>query len=105
MSAYNPIVAKILLEAFWSAGSGYRFGIPHLELKNLIYSWQFSTIKTAIMSDLNSNDSIRPCLTAVMPVYNECATIVEIVKVVLAQRPVRQVAGRHLGQTPTVRSN
>jgi len=43
------------------------------------------------MSDLNSNEEIEPCLTAVMPVYNECATIVEIVNAVLAQRPVRQL--------------
>ena len=43
------------------------------------------------MSDLKSNDDIEPCLTVVMPVYNECATISEIVKIVLAQRPVRQL--------------
>lgn len=43
------------------------------------------------MSQFNSNDEIEPCLTAVMPVYNECHTIVEIVNVVLAQRPVREI--------------
>lgn len=37
------------------------------------------------------NDNIEPCLTAVMPVYNEAATIVEVVRVVLAQRPIRQL--------------
>jgi len=43
------------------------------------------------MSHFNSNDAIVPCLTAVMPVYNECNTIVEIVNSVLAQRPVQQL--------------
>ena len=40
---------------------------------------------------MDSNDDIKPCLTAVMPVYNEAATVVEIVKTVLAQRPVLQL--------------
>jgi glycosyltransferase involved in cell wall biosynthesis len=38
-----------------------------------------------------SNDEIEPCLTAVMPVYNEAATVSRIVKMVLAQRPVQQL--------------
>ncbi|HZB89327.1 MAG TPA: glycosyltransferase family 2 protein [Terracidiphilus sp.] len=38
-----------------------------------------------------SNDEIEPCLTAVMPVYNEAATINEIVEVVLRQRPIREL--------------
>jgi glycosyltransferase involved in cell wall biosynthesis len=40
---------------------------------------------------MTSNDEIDACLTAVMPVYNEAATITEVVKVVLAQRPVREL--------------
>jgi glycosyltransferase involved in cell wall biosynthesis len=40
---------------------------------------------------MKSNDEIAPCLTAVMPVYNESATVVEVAKVVLAQRPVQQL--------------
>ena len=43
------------------------------------------------MSDIKSNDDIAPCLTAVMPVYNEAATVAEVIKVVLAQRPVQQL--------------
>lgn len=43
------------------------------------------------MSAVNSNDDIAPCLTAVMPVYNEAATVAEIIKTVLAQRPVQQL--------------
>ncbi|MGD0734830.1 MAG: glycosyltransferase family 2 protein [Terracidiphilus sp.] len=40
---------------------------------------------------MRSNEEIEPCLTVVMPVYNEAATIVEIVNVVLTQRPVQQL--------------
>ena len=40
---------------------------------------------------MKSNDEIAPCLTAVMPVYNEAATVADVVKAVLAQRPVRQL--------------
>jgi glycosyltransferase involved in cell wall biosynthesis len=43
------------------------------------------------MSEIKSNADIAPCLTAVMPVYNEAATVAEVVRVVLAQRPVRQL--------------
>jgi glycosyltransferase involved in cell wall biosynthesis len=43
------------------------------------------------MSDIKSNNDIEPCLTAVMPVYNESATVAEVIKVVLAQRPVQQL--------------
>ncbi len=38
-----------------------------------------------------SNADIGPCVTAVMPAYNEVATIVEVVKAVLAQRPVQEL--------------
>jgi glycosyltransferase involved in cell wall biosynthesis len=40
---------------------------------------------------MKSNDEIEPCMTAVMPVYNEAATVAEVVKTVLAQRPVQQL--------------
>jgi len=43
------------------------------------------------MSDIKSNNDIQPCLTAVMPDYNEAATVAEVIKVVLAQRPVQQL--------------
>jgi glycosyltransferase involved in cell wall biosynthesis len=38
-----------------------------------------------------SNDDIEPCLTAVMPVYNEAVTVAEVASVVLAQRPVEEL--------------
>ena len=43
------------------------------------------------MSKMLSNDEIGPCLTAVMPVYNEAATVASVIRVVLAQRPVQQL--------------
>ncbi len=43
------------------------------------------------MADIKSNSDIEPCLSVVMPVYNEAATVAEIIGVVLAQRPVQQL--------------
>jgi glycosyltransferase involved in cell wall biosynthesis len=43
------------------------------------------------MSTMASNDDIEPCLTAVMPVYNEAVTVAEVASVVLAQRPVEEL--------------
>ena len=37
------------------------------------------------------NDEIQPCLSVVMPVYNESATVAEMIKKVLSQRPVQQL--------------
>jgi glycosyltransferase involved in cell wall biosynthesis len=43
------------------------------------------------MSEVKSNADVTPCLTVVMPVFNEAATVVEVIQVVLAQRPVQQL--------------
>lgn len=43
------------------------------------------------MSAVNSNNEIDPCLTVVMPVFNEAQTVSAIVKEVLAQRPVAEL--------------
>jgi len=43
------------------------------------------------MSEIKSNAGVEPCLSAVMPVYNEAATVSEVIKMVLAQRPVAQL--------------
>jgi glycosyltransferase involved in cell wall biosynthesis len=43
------------------------------------------------MSEIKSNADVEPCLSVVMPVYNEAATVAEVIKVVLAQRPVQQL--------------
>ncbi len=43
------------------------------------------------MSEIKSNADISPCLSVVMPVYNEAATVAAVIAVVLAQRPVQQL--------------
>jgi glycosyltransferase involved in cell wall biosynthesis len=43
------------------------------------------------MTETKSNADIEPCLSVVMPVYNEAATVTDVIKTVLAQRPVQQL--------------
>jgi glycosyltransferase involved in cell wall biosynthesis len=43
------------------------------------------------MSEIKSNADIEPCLSVIMPVYNEAATVADVIKTVLAQRPVQQL--------------
>ena len=43
------------------------------------------------MPDVRSNDDVKPCVTVVMPVYNEAATVSKVIQEVLAQRPVQQL--------------
>ena len=43
------------------------------------------------MPEIRSNADLEPCLSVVMPVYNEAATVAEIIRAVLAQRPVKQL--------------
>jgi glycosyltransferase involved in cell wall biosynthesis len=43
------------------------------------------------MPEVLSNDDIAPCLAVLMPVYNEVATVSNIIQEVLAQRPVQQL--------------
>ncbi len=38
-----------------------------------------------------SNSDISPCLAVVMPVYNECSTVAQVVLNVLEQRPVQEL--------------
>lgn len=49
------------------------------------------TSNSAQMPDLHSNADPEPCITVVMPVYNEAATIAAAVSAVLAQRTVAQL--------------
>lgn len=44
-----------------------------------------------LVSDIKSNAEVEPCVTVVMPVYDEVGTVAEIVRMVLAQRPVQQL--------------
>jgi glycosyltransferase involved in cell wall biosynthesis len=43
------------------------------------------------MTETKSNADIAPCLSVVMPAYNEAVTIAEVIQVVLAQRPVQEL--------------
>lgn len=43
------------------------------------------------MTEIKSNVDIEPCLSVVMPVFNEAATVSEVIKNVLEQRPVQQL--------------
>lgn len=43
------------------------------------------------MTSIGSNADIEPCLSVVMPVYNEAGTIDQVVNLVLVQRPVQQL--------------
>jgi glycosyltransferase involved in cell wall biosynthesis len=43
------------------------------------------------MSEIRSNADIAPCLSVVMPVYNEAATVEQAVTAVLAQPPVQEL--------------
>ena len=43
------------------------------------------------MTEIKSNADIEPCLSVVMPVFNEAATVAGVATLVLAQRPVRQL--------------
>ena len=43
------------------------------------------------MNETRSNADIEPCLSVVMPVFNEAATVADVIKTVLAQRPVQQL--------------
>jgi glycosyltransferase involved in cell wall biosynthesis len=43
------------------------------------------------MTDTEANAGIAPCLSVVMPVYNEAATVERAVAAVLAQRPVQEL--------------
>jgi glycosyltransferase involved in cell wall biosynthesis len=43
------------------------------------------------MNEIKSNADIEPCLSVVMPVFNEVATVVDVIKAVLAQRLVQQL--------------
>jgi glycosyltransferase involved in cell wall biosynthesis len=50
-----------------------------------------SVEKESVFVEANSNRDIPPCLSVVMPVYNEEATVTQVVHSVLQQRPVQEL--------------
>jgi hypothetical protein len=50
-----------------------------------------AAISASISGEVMSNDEIAPCLSVVMPVYNEEATVAKVIQNVLAQRPVQEL--------------
>src|SRR5437667_665805 len=50
-------------------------------------------------SDVKSNSDLPPCLSVVMPVYNEAATVEQIIRVVLEQKPVEELIAVDDGST------
>jgi glycosyltransferase involved in cell wall biosynthesis len=54
-------------------------------------SIRFASLLTPFqMIEIKSNSDVEPCLSVVMPVFNEADTIAAVVKNVLSQRPVQQ---------------
>ncbi len=45
----------------------------------------------ALFAEAKSNAEIAPCLSVVMPVYNEEASVASVLRNVLAQRPVQEL--------------
>ena len=43
------------------------------------------------MAEIKTNADIEPCLSVIMPVFNEADSVASIIKIVLAQRPVQQL--------------
>lgn len=49
------------------------------------------SIETITMPEVRCNNDVGPCVSVVMPVYNEVNTVGEIIRAVLSQRPVEQL--------------
>jgi glycosyltransferase involved in cell wall biosynthesis len=73
-------------------GSPDRRHICHIcGLNNPEIFASFRGQQNPLMTEIKSNADIEPCLSVVMPVFNEAATAADVIKMVLAQRPVRQL--------------
>lgn len=48
-------------------------------------------VENCDVKNINSNDDIPPCLSVVIPVYNEENTVEKLLNLVLKQRPVKEV--------------
>ena len=63
----------------------------HLRIEQFGKFCQFAANPKPRMTEIKSNADIEPCLSVVMPVFNEAATVGEVIKTVLVQRPVQQL--------------
>ena len=64
----------------------------HLQIEHYHFFCQLSANpEKPVLPEVKSNHDLPPCLTAVMPVYNEAGTVAEVVRMVLEQRPVQQL--------------
>ncbi|MEY2539369.1 MAG: hypothetical protein QOG67_3109 [Verrucomicrobiota bacterium] len=61
------------------------------ELPKSVQSSVARSSKQPVPPDAKSNDNIAPCLSVVMPVYNEANTVADLIHSVLLQRPVEQL--------------
>jgi glycosyltransferase involved in cell wall biosynthesis len=48
-------------------------------------------VATNLLTEASSNADIAPCLSVVMPAYNEAATVGQVIQHVLEQRPVKEL--------------
>jgi glycosyltransferase involved in cell wall biosynthesis len=67
------------------------FAGPHLRIEQFESFCQLPLNRADKMTEIKSNADIEPCLSVVMPVFNEAATVADVIKTVLAQRPVQQL--------------
>lgn len=79
----NPAIPKCSLQS--------RTAVLKIRLSFVTRSQDNIVLLVDTIGPMNSNHEIGPCLTVVMPVYNEAATIDSVVAKVLAQRPVREL--------------
>jgi len=60
---------------------------PHRQ----VAATELAAISASISGEVMSNNEIAPCLSVVMPVYNEEATVAKVIQTVLAQRPMQEL--------------
>jgi glycosyltransferase involved in cell wall biosynthesis len=64
-------------------------GLPSEQVGTVVNGFPMHTVRLA--GEPMSNDEIAPCLSVVMPVYNEEKSVAKVIESVLAQRPVQEL--------------
>ena len=86
------MLAGIIRQRLPAANLFFGRAARHLQVEHLQVFCQLSANpKKTVLPEVKSNHDLPPCLTAVMPVYNEAGTVAEVVRMVLEQRPVQQL--------------